>query len=300
MPILLPRNDALSVHPPVGDQQLSTNGSNWLFTVTSIFGFSMLVFAALQFRARSNERIFHYIFIIASFVGMITYFGMASGLGFSLVQQANQLGRSGDTRQIFWPKYVFWTVLFPAVVLALGILSSVSWATMVYHVFLAWTWIVSYLVGAYTPTNYKWGFFAFGTFAYLLLAAATLATPSLTSATRVGVRRDYLALAGWTNLLWMLYPLAWGLTDGGNYQGVTPSFVWFGILDVLLLCGVGYAIVLFFSRRWDYGRLNIAFTQYGRVHAREGAFPEKDPAPATAPGPAQPAPVAGQPTTAAV
>lgn len=202
---------------------------------------------------------------------------MASDLGWSLITQVNQVSRSGTTRQIFWPKYVFWVVEFPTVILALGILSSISWATILYHVFLSWTWVISYLVAAYTPSNYKWGFFAFGTTAYLLLAAATLATPSLGASTRAGVRRDYLALSGWTNLLWLLYPIAWGLTDGGNYLGVTSGFVWYGILDVLLLVGVGFGIVLFFSRRWDYGRLNIAFTQYGRVQAREGAFPEKEP-----------------------
>lgn len=39
---LFPRNDALRTNPPAGDQQLSTNGSNWLFAVTAIFGFSLV------------------------------------------------------------------------------------------------------------------------------------------------------------------------------------------------------------------------------------------------------------------
>jgi len=28
------------------------------------------------------------------------------------------------------------------------------------------------------------------------------------------------------------------------------------------------------SRKWDYGKLNLHFTQYGRVH-QGGSFPEK-------------------------
>lgn len=239
----------------------------------------------MKFRARSGERFFHYLFIIASFAGLIAYYAMASDLAWDPVRQSNQLVRSGAIRQIFWAKYVFWVISFPVILITLGILSGVSWATIVYNVALSWVWIISYLVAAYTPSNYKWGFFAFGFLAHLFLLFSTL-RHGIPSATRVGSRRDYLTLAGWVNFLWLLYPLAWGLTDGGNYLGVTPSFIWFGILDLLLVLGVGFAVVLL-SRRWDYGRLNIAFTQYGRVPAQEGTFPEKEAhavPPAAAPG----------------
>lgn len=211
---------------------------------------------------------------MASFVGLIAYFAMASDLAWSLVPQVNQVDRSGATRQIFWAKYVFWVVSFPAVILALGVVSGVAWATIFFNVALSWIWIVSYLVAAYTTSNYKWGFFAFGALAHVFLALSTL-QHGLGSARRVGIRRDYTLLAGWANLLWLLYPLAWGLSDGGNYLGLTASFIWFGILDVLLVAGTALAVV-FLSRRWDYGALNIAFTQYGRVPARAGHFPEKD------------------------
>lgn len=42
MAILYARNNALSVHPPQGDQYLTTNGSDWLFTVAAVFGFSVV------------------------------------------------------------------------------------------------------------------------------------------------------------------------------------------------------------------------------------------------------------------
>ena len=90
--------------------------------------------------------------------------------------------------------------------------------------------VVSYLVGAYTTTNYKWGFFAFGTVAWIFLALGTF-TDGRAGASRVGVSRDYFILAGWLNLLWLLYPIAWGLSDGGNKISLTSSFVFFGVLD---------------------------------------------------------------------
>ncbi|AEO61915.1 rhodopsin-like protein [Thermothelomyces thermophilus ATCC 42464] len=302
--VLVSRNDALRTHPPAGDARLSVNGSNWLFTVTSIFGLATLIFWALKFRARSGERFFHYLFIITSLTGLIAYYAMASDLAWVPIRQANSVGHSGLVRQIFWAKYVFWVVAFPAIVIALGVLSGVSWATIVYNVALTWTWVIGYLVAAFTPSNFKWGFFAWAFLAHIF-ALVSLWVRGGSAADRVGIRRDYFALTGWVTFLWLIYPLAWGLTDGGNFNGVTGSFIWFGILDILLFLGTGFAII-FRSGRWDYGRLNIAFTQYGRVPAQPGTFPEKAAPPAAAagagaapaPAPAA-APAAGPATTTA-
>lgn len=79
-----------------------------------------------------------------------------------------------------------------------------------------------------------------------------------------------------------LDPIAFGISDGGNRIGVTPSFIYFGILDLLMVPALAFAF-LFLARQWDYGRMNIAFTQYGRVRASEGTYPEKS---TTATGPA--------------
>jgi len=275
MAVLARANDALVINPPAGDNYLSDHGSNWLWAVTAVYVVSFLAFVGLTFIARSGEKIFHYLFTIALLIGSIAYFAQASDLGWSVVPTANVL-EYGLTRQIFFAKYIHWVVAFPAIVVALGLLSGVAWATIFYHVFLAWTWVVAYLASAYTTTNYKWGFFAFGTTAWILLAVGTL-LDGRRAAGRVEVGRDYGLLAGWVNLLWLLYPIAFGLTDGGNRIGVTAGFIFTGVLDVLLVPVVAVAF-LALSRRWDYGRLNIAFTQYGRVR-QGGAFPEKEAAP---------------------
>ncbi|OAA67844.1 heat shock protein 30 [Niveomyces insectorum RCEF 264] len=269
-------NDALNINPPSGDEHLVVHGSDWLWAVTAIFIVSFLAVVAWTFFARAGEKVFHYIYTIGLLVGAVAYYAMASDLGYSVVTQADQVG-NGLTRQIFFAKYCFWVVEFPSVVLSLGLLSGVSWATIVYHIFLSWFWVVNYLLSAFTATNYKWGFFALGTVGYLLLAWGTLGSVALSSVRRfgvAGVTRDYLLLAGWTNLLWLLYPIAFGVGDGGNKIGVTESFIFYGILDVLLLPVVAFATLLL-ARRWDYNQLNLVFTQYGRVPVANGAFPEK-------------------------
>ena len=104
---------------------------------------------------------------------------------------------------------------------------------------------------------------------------------------RVGTRGHYLALAGYLNFLWFFYPIAFAVADGGNVISVPRSFIFFGILDLLLIPGLAIATI-FLSRKWDYGRLNMHFTQYGRVHTGTGTFPEKHHAAAGTTAPANP------------
>jgi hypothetical protein len=150
-------------------------------------------------------------------------------LGWLVISQANN-NRTWPTRQIFYAKYIYWVVSFPAAVIALGLLSTVSWASIAYNVVLCWVWVISYLVAAFTPTNYKWGFFAIGTVAWLVLAFGTF-TDGRKAANRSGVGRDFTMLAAWSNLLWLNYMIAWVISDGVNRIGITQMFIYFGILD---------------------------------------------------------------------
>jgi len=274
MDMIYPRSGALQVNPQAGDSHLSEGGSSWLFAVTALFFVGFLALFVLSLRPHNGEKVFHYLFTIALLVGTIAYYAMASGLAYSVVQTHLHV-EDAATYQIFFAKYIFWVVAFPIVSIALGLVSGVSWATIFFNVFLSWVWIISYLCSAYTATRYKWGFYTFGTLAYILLAFQTLFS-SRSHALRLEVGRDHTVLAGFVNLLWFLYPIAFAISDGGNVTGVTQSLIFFGILDVLLLLGTATA-VLFFSRRWDYGRMNLHFTQYGRVGTAGGVHPEKGP-----------------------
>lgn len=77
--------------------------------------------------------------------------------------------------------------------------------SILYNVTLSWIWVLSYLFTAYTTSTYKWGFYAFGTAAYLLLAFSTLFEGRQSLATRDfgPARNHHTVLAAWTNLLWL-------------------------------------------------------------------------------------------------
>jgi len=276
MAFLLARsNDALNVNPPTASNNLTVHGSDWLWAVTAVYLLSFLVFLGHSHAARNGERIFHYLFSIAAFTGGIAYFAMASDLGNTPVP--TQLNNGGDhsvTRQIWYARYINWFVSWAMLDIAVLLLSGVSWATVLFAVGLSWIWVVTWLCGALISTSYKWGFFTFGTFAYLALAVH-LGNWGLASARRIGSSKHYTMTTFLLLFIWMLYPIAWGLDEGGNKISVTSGFIFYGILDLITVPVLGF-MFLVLGRNWDYGALGLQFTQYGRLGRREeGVFPEK-------------------------
>jgi len=270
MSVFARSNDALKINPPTGDKfALTTGGSDWLWAVTAIYLFLFVLIVPFTYFAKNGEKILHYLFTISLFVGGISYFTIASDLGSTPVSTSDN---SSGTREIFYAKYINWFVGWTPLITALGLISGVSWSTIVYNIVLSWIWVATWLSGALVATTYKWGFFTFGIFAYFLLAFSLLFTGSIT-ARRLGIFKSYVALSGWLVFVWMLYPIAYGVDDGGNKIGVTEGWIFFGILDVATVPVLAIA-TLFLATKWDYRSLNLYFTQYGRV-PQTGEFPER-------------------------
>lgn len=106
MSILARSNDALKINPPTGDTfALTRGGSDWLWAVTALYCFCLLVVVGLTYFARSGEKIFHYLFTISLFVGSVSYFAIASDLGSTPVVTSTN---SAGTREIFYVLYINW------------------------------------------------------------------------------------------------------------------------------------------------------------------------------------------------
>ena len=68
------------------------------------------------------------------------------------------------------------------------------------------------------------------------------------------VGRTYLICGVWTIFLWFLYPIAWGLSEGGNVISPDSEAVFYGILDLMAKPVFG-ALLLWGHRNIDPGRL---------------------------------------------
>jgi len=261
--IVLRSNDALNLNPPVGVQHITVHGSDWFWAVFAVYALSLVAVIGTTFIARQGERIFHHLFTFSLFVGTIAYFAMASDLGATVVTPTDQVTSHPGDRQIFYVKYINWFVSWPSLFLAVGLVTGVSWTTIVYNITLSWVFVIGLLLSALTPTTYKWGFFTIGLCADFVLLHSLLWTP-LATTKRLENRPAHYLISGYISFFLFLYPIAYGVSDGGNKISPTGAFVFFGILDFFLVPVLELAI-LFMTRSWDYRKLNVYFTQYGRV-----------------------------------
>lgn len=117
--------------------------------------------------------------------------------------------------------------------------------------------IVCGLVGALVRTRYKWGYFAFGCAALLGVLYHVFVT-GRKHARPLGsdVGRAYTVGAGILLLTWILYPIAWGLSEGGNVIAVDSEAIFYGVLDLVSkVLFLGW--LLFSHRKFEPGRLGL-------------------------------------------
>lgn len=164
------------------------------------------------------------------------YFAMASDLGWTTT--ATEFGHYspvGTRRQIFWVRYVDWILTMPLLLLAIGLASGVTVSVLLALAFAGAAVWTGWLIGALISTSYKWGFFVFSLFFGVFYVWFLLHGQTRISANRLGGRygTSHTVGAGWISFLFLLYPIAWACSEGGNVISNDSEMVWYGILDIL-------------------------------------------------------------------
>ncbi|KZO93134.1 family A G protein-coupled receptor-like protein [Calocera viscosa TUFC12733] len=185
-------------HTPAGSPTSTKHQRQWLST-------------RLGGHAACGQRVFHLLSIVILATAAIACFSMASDLGGTPVQAeffGNRHQTQGQTRTI-------WSYSRVLILVHSDIFITV---------FMDIAMIVAGLVGALVPSTYKWGYFA-GGMAALFFIYAELIGPD--------VRGIFRCSAVFLSFLWLLYPIAWGLSDGSNVSHPDSKMVFYGILDIL-------------------------------------------------------------------
>jgi bacteriorhodopsin len=106
------------------------------------------------------------------------------------------------------------------------------------------------------------GYYTFWLFAWLLIGYSLLWTPRrYASALGSDIKRVHTTTAGWLWFLWMLYPICWGVSEGGNVIAPNSEFIFYGILDCLLIpCTSAFFLLL--HRDVDPARLGLRMRSY--------------------------------------
>ncbi|KAH9900708.1 hypothetical protein C8Q73DRAFT_786128 [Cubamyces lactineus] len=218
-------NAALDVNPPNATYNLSTHGSDWLWTVFSIFGLSLFVITAWTFMRPRGARLFHQIAIVVITTGALSYFSMASDLGATPIPVEF---RGTGTRQIWYVRYIQWFISFPLLLLELLLATGLSLSDIFTTLFMAIVLVVTGLVGALVPSTYKWGYYTFGLLALIYIWSVSIVI---------------------------------ALSEGANVITVTSEMIWFGILDIL----AGPVFLFFFLwklRGVDYAAFGLQSGKY--------------------------------------
>jgi bacteriorhodopsin len=135
---------------------------------------------------------------------------------------------SGNTANIFR------FITTPLLLLDLLLTAAMPWPSLLWIILVDWTMIVTGLVGALVRSSYKWGYFAFGC-AALLYIVYVLGWEARMHANHRGadIGRVFLMCGTLTLVLWIVYPIAWGVCEGGNIIAPDSEAIFYGILDLL-------------------------------------------------------------------
>ncbi|KAK0655635.1 hypothetical protein B0T16DRAFT_306350, partial [Cercophora newfieldiana] len=236
-------NHALDVNAGVAPQAtiaITSHGSDLYFTICAIMGAATLVIWLLSLPKPAHHRLFHHLLAGATFVSCIAYFTMGSNLGQTPV--TTEFRRFG-TREVFYARYIEWFITAPLLLLSLLLVARAPLATIVGAIGAAWITIVCGLIGALVPTTYKWGFATFGVSALLFVFWQVMWDGRRLSCALGGqMRKTYLRAGSILVFIWLLYPIAWGLSEGGNVIHPDSEAVFYGVLDVF--AKVVFAVVL--------------------------------------------------------
>lgn len=219
------------------------SGKKTLWAVFVLMLIASAAFTALSWRVPVSKRLYHVITTMITIFAALSYFAMATGHGVSLNKLTirHQHDHVPDTyehvyRQVYWARYVDWSLTTPLLLLDLGLLAGMSGA----HIFMAIVAdIIMVLTGLFAAfgsegTPQKWGWYAIACIAYIFVVwHLALNGGANASAKGPKLRSFFVAIGGYTLLLWTAYPIVWGLADGSRKIGVDGEIIAYAILDVL-------------------------------------------------------------------
>ncbi|KAF2454244.1 hypothetical protein BDY21DRAFT_107772 [Lineolata rhizophorae] len=191
-----------------------------------------------------SKRIFHILTTLITLIATLSYFSMATShavlyhhtVVHTPVSHAPIRLTHDIYRQVFWAHYVDWALSTPLVLLDLALLAGLSGA----HTLLAVVAdVVMVLCGLFAAlgqhgTGQRWGWFAFACVAFLAVVWQLVVNGRRVAVARGGdAGRFYQALAAYTVVVWLAYPIIWGVVSGSRRLSVDGEVIAYGVLDVL-------------------------------------------------------------------
>lgn len=112
-------------------------------------------------------------------------------------------------RQVYWARYVDWSITTPLLLLDLSLLAGLAGANILVAIVADIIMILTGLFAAYGSSDgQKWGWYAFGCIAYLTIVYQLAFNGRTAVAGKDNKTRAFFAaIAGFTLVLWTVYPM---------------------------------------------------------------------------------------------
>ncbi|KAI1612923.1 hypothetical protein EDD36DRAFT_465068 [Exophiala viscosa] len=263
-------NDALQSNPFVVNGKtvaihITTRGSDWYWAVMAIMGATMLGILAASVLKPARNRLLFYIFALITFVATLESFSIGSNLGWTPINaewHRTDAKVAGVNRQIWYVRYIGWFLTWPLITTTILLTTYTPTLYILWTGFFAAAMAVLALVGALVHSDYKWGYYAFWLFSWLLVGYHLVWLPRAYARNLgVDVLRAHTSISAWVWFLLGLYPICWGVSEGGNVIAPDSELVFYGVLDILLM-PVTFGYFLFVHWNIDPARLGLSLRTY--------------------------------------
>ncbi|CAM1508613.1 Fc.00g054610.m01.CDS01 [Cosmosporella sp. VM-42] len=234
---------------PTQYQEAGHTGMRTLWVVFVIMLIASAVFAGLSWKVPIQRRLYHVVTTLITITAALSYFAMASGHAttYTCHKVTDHHKHIPNThhdvcREVFWARYVDWSITTPLLILDLCLLAGVDGAHTLMAIVADLIMILSGLFAALgrEHTAQKWGWYAIGCISYLFVIWHVAIHGSRTIKARNNkAGKLFGSLAAFTLILWTIYPIVWGIADGGRRVSVDSEIIVYAVLDILAKVGFG-------------------------------------------------------------
>ncbi|KAI4247101.1 MAG: hypothetical protein LQ352_006224 [Teloschistes flavicans] len=196
----------------------------------------------MAFRVPVQKRLFHILTAFITTFATLSYYAMAvgDGVGQNKILIKHSVKHFPDTydtiyREVYWARYVDWSVTTPLLLLDLCFLAGLSGASILVAVVADLIMILTGLFAAFQVDDAsKWGWYAMACIAYLVVVYQLAINGRETAKAKDNKTATFFAaIGGFTFLLWTIYPIIWGIADGSRKIDVDAEIIAYAVLDIL-------------------------------------------------------------------
>ncbi|KAK3674862.1 hypothetical protein LTR78_005206 [Recurvomyces mirabilis] len=224
-------------------QDATETGTRTLWVVMVVMLIASIIFTGMAWNIPISKRLYHVVTIMITVFATLSYFAMASGHGIAyhhvVVREAHK--HVPDTtsdvyRQVYWARYVDWSLTTPLLLLDLALLAGLNGGNILIAIVADIIMILTGLFAAFgaEETPQKWGWYAMACAAYLVVIWQLAYHGRAVAAAKGGkVGSFFAAIGGFTLIIWTVYPIIWGIADGSRNMNVDEEIIAYAVLDIL-------------------------------------------------------------------